>query len=102
MSDLAQAEANLLVVEASAAVSSLGETVTIEGTVVAVFTSSRGNTFVNFGAAHHYVSYAPLYHDLLNLAGRPVRLRATHILGELSRIYRLRSVTGEHHSYPEL
>jgi hypothetical protein len=41
----------------------------------------------------HYVSYAPLYQDLLNLAKRPNQLSATHVLGELNRIYRLRTVT---------
>jgi len=42
----------------------------------------------------NYVSYAPLYQDLLNLAQRPNQIIATHVLGELNRIYRIRRVTG--------
>ena len=42
----------------------------------------------------NYVSYAPLYKDLLSLAKRPNQFRATHVLGELSRIYCLRRVRG--------
>jgi len=41
-----------------------------------------------------YISYVPLYRDLLSLAKMPNQLRAGHVLGELNRIYRLRRVTG--------
>ena len=53
-----------------------------------------------------YVSYAPLFRDLLHLAKRPNQASATYVLRELNRIYRLRTVTGstvpiEHRETPE-
>jgi DNA/RNA endonuclease YhcR with UshA esterase domain len=68
----ARAEANLIVVEASAAVSHLGETVTVEGTVVAVFTSSKGNTFLNFGAAYPNQTFTGWVPRSSELSGAPL------------------------------
>jgi DNA/RNA endonuclease YhcR with UshA esterase domain len=77
---------NPIVVEDSAAAGHLGETVTVEGTIVAVFSSSKGNTFLNFGAAYPHQTFtgwipssSELSGSLLldTLQGRRVKLTGT-------------------------
>jgi hypothetical protein len=68
----ARADANLTIVDAAAAVSHLGETITVEGTVVAVFTSNKGNTFLNFGAAYPNQTFTGWIPRSSELSGSPL------------------------------
>jgi DNA/RNA endonuclease YhcR with UshA esterase domain len=68
----ARAEPNPIVIKDTAAVSHLGETVTVEGTVVAVFTSSKGNTFLNFGAAYPNQTFTGWIPPSSELSGSPL------------------------------
>jgi DNA/RNA endonuclease YhcR with UshA esterase domain len=68
----AGAAPNPIVVEDSAAVSHLGENVTVEGTVVAVFTSTKGNTFLNFGAAYPNQTFTGWIPPSSELSGSPL------------------------------
>jgi hypothetical protein len=60
----------------------VGEHFVIEGTVAAVYTSRKGNTFLNFGAKYPnqdfaavvFASSAGVFSNLRNLAGRRVRV----------------------------
>jgi hypothetical protein len=64
----------------------VGQQATVEGTVVAVFTSKNGNTFLNFGGAYPNQSFtgwipknSPLASDasLSALEGQKVRISGT-------------------------
>jgi hypothetical protein len=47
-----ESRADSLVIPDSEAGQPIGQNVTVEGVVTAVFTSSKGNTFINFGGAY--------------------------------------------------
>ena len=68
----AGAAPNPIVVEDSSAVGHLGETVTVEGMVAAVFTSSKGNTFLNFGAAYPNQTFTGWIPPSSELSGTPL------------------------------
>jgi DNA/RNA endonuclease YhcR with UshA esterase domain len=68
----ARADSKLTVVEAAAAMSHLGETVTVEGTIVAAFTSSKGSTFLNFGAAYPNQTFTGWIPRSSELSGSPL------------------------------
>ena len=69
----------------SQAASHIGEYAAVEGKVAAVFTSNKGNTFLNFGAAHPnqrfsgviFARVADAFSDLHALEGKRVRLTGT-------------------------
>jgi DNA/RNA endonuclease YhcR with UshA esterase domain len=76
------ASADPLVVPISEASAHVGETVVVEGRVADVFTSKKGNTFLNFGARYPnqtfsaviFVSEASLFPNVHALEGRKVRV----------------------------
>jgi hypothetical protein len=74
------------VISDTAAAQHVGQQATVEGTVVKVFTSKNGNTFLNFGAAYPNQTFtgwipkdSPLAGEasLSGLEGRSVRITGT-------------------------
>jgi DNA/RNA endonuclease YhcR with UshA esterase domain len=77
------------VIHDTEAIEHLGQYVTVEGTVVAVFTSKNGNTFLSFGAAYPNQTFAGWIlrgselagvstpADLAGLAGKKLRITGT-------------------------
>jgi DNA/RNA endonuclease YhcR with UshA esterase domain len=68
----AGAAPNPIVVPDTTAVGHLGETVSVEGTVVAVFISAKGNTFLNFGAAYPNQTFTGWIPPSSELSGSPL------------------------------
>lgn len=80
----------LVAIPISGVAAHVGETVTVEGRVADVFTSKKGNTFLNFGAPYPnqtfsaviFVSEASLFPGVHSLEGRTVRVTGRVILYE--------------------
>jgi hypothetical protein len=78
-----------IVIRDTEAIEHPGQYVTVEGTVVAVFTSSSGNTFLSFGAAYPHQTFGGwILRDselargstlagLADLAGKKLRITGT-------------------------
>ena len=78
-----------IVIRDTEAIEHPGQYVTVEGTVVAVFTSSSGNTFLSFGAAYPHQTFGgwilqdselarvSTLAELAGLAGKKLRITGT-------------------------
>jgi DNA/RNA endonuclease YhcR with UshA esterase domain len=75
-----------LVIRDTEAIKHLGQYVTVEGTVAAVFISKNGNTFLSFGAPYPYQTFAGLILRDSELAGVSTADGLTGLAGKKLRI----------------